>query len=62
MKVMSVSQMALGRAAVKTRPNRFGDAFVPRESVVTLNLCTVFGTIPACRISRATVFLQQGML
>ena len=59
MKVMSVNQHSLGLAAVKTRPSRLGEALVLRESVVILNRRTVFGTMLARRIKRATVFLQQ---
>ena len=32
---MSLSQQPLGRSVVNTRPTRFGDALVRRESVVT---------------------------
>ena len=55
----SVSQQVLRRSALNTRPSRLGAAWVWRESVVTLNRRTVLGTMPALRMSFATVLRQQ---
>src|SRR4029450_6830566 len=57
---MSLSQRSLGRADVKARLMRFGDALVLRESVVTRKRRIALGRIPALCISLATVLRQHG--
>src|SRR4029450_6516268 len=57
---MSLSQRSLGRADVKSRLMRFGDALVWRESVVTRKRRIALGRIPALCISLATVLRQHG--